>query len=305
MWTQWRHCRRIACAVGAAALLPGALSACGGSSGSESKSSAQAKVTEIARSVPSAIRKRGALRVAVPDGSAPIASVNDAGRPEGMDVDIAKAIAQVMGLKVKITAGPFDSQIPGLQSGKFDIAMGEYYVTGERLASADFVAGWRDFSSFATRADNSWKPKTASQLCGKAVGVMKGSAEEASIQNFDKKSCAGKRMKIASFPDQASSLLSLNSGRIDAVVTGRGQLETTAEKSKSIKVSGEFGGGPTAVAVARTDGSAKMLQALKKSYERIMADGAYDSILKKWNSGYGAVKKATIYTKDSTPPDYS
>jgi len=302
-------------ATGATALLLGALSlsACG-SDGSASEPSGGGETTQssstganqaIADLVPADIRDRGVLRVAVPDGSAPLASVGDSGKPEGMDVDIANALGDLMGLDVQITAGSFDSQIPGLQSGKFDIAMGEYYITAERLKSADFVSGWRDYSSFATRADDDWKPATAQELCGHEIGVMKGSAEEASVQDFNDASCGSDKMKIDSFPDQAASFLSLDSKRIDAVVTGRGPLEAAAKQNQGFKITGEMGGGPCAVAVARTDGSADMLEAIKQGYDALIADGTYAKVLEKWDTEYGAVTEATIYTADSTPPDYS
>ena len=300
-------------AAGIAAIVlagPLALGACGsnssGGSGTSNSTGASAtKVAAVADLVPAQIRNSGTLKVAVPDGSAPLASVNDSGQPVGMDVDMANAFGGLMGLKVQITAGSFDSQIPGLQSGKFDIAMGEYYITPARLASVDFVSGWRDYSSFATRSDDAYAPKTPSELCGHSVGVLKGSAEEASVQDFNAKSCGAHPMTIGSFPDQAASFLALNSKRIDAVVTGRGPLEAAAAQNKSFKITGEMGGGPTAVAVARTAGSADMLKAIQSAYNQLIADGTYAAILKHWNTDYGSVPGATIYTKDSTPPTYS
>lgn len=299
--------QRFSRTAGTAALLLAAtfaLAACGSDDSEESGPTTES-VDTIADLVPADIRDRGTLRVAVPDGSAPLASVNDAGDPEGMDVDIARAMAGLMDLDVEITAGSFDSQIPGLQSGRFDIAMGEYYVTEERLESVDFVAGWRDYSSFATRADDDWEPATPDDLCGRAIGVMSGSAEEASVQDFNDESCGGDAMNISSFPDQAASFLSLDSGRIDAVVTGRGPLEAAAELNDGFKISGEMGGGPTAVAVARTDYSDEVLELIKQAYDHLIAEGIYDEILEEWGTDYGAVTEAEIYTQDSTPPDYS
>jgi ABC-type amino acid transport substrate-binding protein len=297
------RCRR---AVGTAAmvlLVPLALSACGG--GDEDSSAAStAENEEIAALVPEAIAERGTLRVAVPDGSAPLASVNDAGEAEGMDVDMANAIGGLMGLDVEITAGTFDSQIPGLQSGKFDIAMGEYYITPERLESVDFVSAWRDYSSFATRKDDTFEPQTAQELCGRTVGVMKGSAEEASVTDFNDAECDDP-MEVASFPDQAASFLALDSERIDAVVTGRGPLEAAAASNDTFKISGEMGGGPTAIAVARNESTEEMLEALTAAVDELIADGTYEEILTEWKTDYGAVDKATVYTQDSTPPDYS
>lgn len=296
----------ISALVGAIAIAV-ALSSCSSSStgaAAAPEATTQTKDAELAAMLPDSITSGGVLKVAVPDGSAPLSSVDDSGEPVGMDPDIAEALGQLFGVRVELTAGSFDSQIPGLQAGRQDLAMGEYYVTPERLASVDFVTGWQDYSSFATRASESWKPANAAALCGKKVGVMKGSAEEASIESYNSSKCS-EPMTVSSFQDQASSFLALNSSRINAVVTGRGPLEAASKKSTAFKISGKFGGGPCAVAVARNDDSTKLLAAVKAGYDKLIADGTYAEILKKWDTSYGAVEQATIYTKDSTPPTYS
>lgn len=273
-----------------------------GSSGSAEPTKTSAQSSALAALVPDAIKKRGYLSVAGPDASPPLSAVSDSGKAEGMDPDIAAAIAKVLGLDVKFAAVPFDSELPGLKAGKYDIAMGEFYITPERLETADFVSGWRTFSSFLTNKDDSFAPKNSDDLCGKNVGVLKGSAEEATLETVAKK--CSKPMKISAFPDQNASFLALSSRRVDAVTTGRELLELVTKDNAKFKISGEFGGGPTAVAVARTADSQKVLEAVKKAYEELMANGTYAQILGKWNTSFGAVKEATIYTQDSTPPNY-
>lgn len=288
-----------------------ALAACGSSDSSSSGGSKEAsKISAASGSdpavvalVPDAIKKRGYLSVAGPDASPPLSSVAGSGKAEGMDPALAAAVAQVMGLKVRYAAVPFDSELPGLAAGKYDIAMGEFYITPERLKTADFVSAWRTFSAFLTKKDNSYAPKGVSDLCGKRIGVLKGSAEEASLEAASK-TCSPK-ITISAFPDQNASFLALSSGRVDAVTTGRELLALAVKKSPNFKVSGGFGGGPTSVAVARTAYSAQMLTAVQKAYERLMENGTYGQILKQWDTDFGAVKSVTVYTKDSKTPDYS
>lgn len=298
---------RVVASVAGAVVIAVALTACSGTStASDSASSvpAESEVAKIAALLPESITSSGVLRIAVPDGSAPLSSVDASGEPVGQDPDFAKAIGEVLGVEVELTAGSYDEQIPSLQAGREDMAMGGYYITPTRLANADFVSYWSDTSSFATRSDSSWKPKTAKALCGHPIAVLKGSAEEASISAYDDENCSS-HMKISSFKDQASSFLALSSGRIDAVVTGREILETAAKKSTAFKISGAFGGGPVAVAVARNDDSTQLLAALQAAFDRLIEDGTYEAVLKKWRTSYGAVESAKTYTEDSTPPDYS
>ncbi len=63
---------------------------------------------------------------------------NQAGEPEGVDVDIAKALSLELGLTLKIESLPFEGLIPALQSGKIDIAISAMTATPERAKSIDF-----------------------------------------------------------------------------------------------------------------------------------------------------------------------
>ena len=56
-----------------------------------------------------------------------------------MDADLAKALGQVMGLKADVQNVTFDSIIPGLAAGKYDLGMSSFTDTKEREATVDFV----------------------------------------------------------------------------------------------------------------------------------------------------------------------
>ena len=113
-------------------------------------------------------------------------------------------------------------------------------------------------------------------------------------------------MTVSAFPAQSDSFLALSADRIESVVTGRGPLEGARAANPQIKITGQFGGGPTATAVARTSYSAQMLQAVQAAYAEIIANGTYGQILTKWNTSYGAITTPMIYLQTTTPlPDYN
>ena len=67
-----------------------------------------------------------------------------AGRPVhieiiGLDVDMARAIADKLGMELKITDMDFDSIITAVQSGKADIGVAGMTVTEDRLKNIDFT----------------------------------------------------------------------------------------------------------------------------------------------------------------------
>jgi len=60
----------------------------------------------------------------------------------GIDVEVAKIIADKLGYDLKIENVAFDSIIPGVQSGKYSMGMAGLTVNEERLKSVDFSTSY-------------------------------------------------------------------------------------------------------------------------------------------------------------------
>lgn len=262
-----------------------------------------AKSDAVAALLPAQIRDAGVLRIAVPDIGKPLA-YKEGDTLKGMDYDLARAVASVMGLKSEINLIPFTAALSGLQSNKFDISFGEFYVTKARLEVADFVTGWQDYSSFLVLKAKDYKPTALPEICGRTVGAMAGSAE-LEILNKAAGNCSGNTPTISAFPSISNAVLALNSNRVDGVLINRGGAQESINLDAGLAASGEIGGGPTATAVARNGNSAELLAALKAAYDHLIATGSYAAILERNDTSYGAIKEAVIYTADSVPPDYS
>lgn len=262
-----------------------------------------AKVDAVAALVPPAIKDAGVLRIAVPDIGKPLA-YKEGGSLKGMDVELANAVAQTMGLKAEISLIPFSAALTGLQANKFDISYGEFYVTAERLKTADFVSNWQDYSTYLVKKSSGFSPKTLADICGHKMGAMAGSAELATLKTASDK-CGSNAAAISAFPSINNAVLALNSGRVDGVLINRGGAQESIRLDQGLDASGAIGGGPTATAVARNDNSAQLLEALKGAYEHLITSGDYAKILTNNDTAYGAVKTIEVYKEGSTPPTYS
>ncbi|WP_205962762.1 transporter substrate-binding domain-containing protein [Pararobbsia silviterrae] len=242
------------------------------------------------------------LRIAVPDIGKPLA-YKDGTTLKGMDVDFAKALAEVMGLKPEISLIPFSGALTGLQADKFDISFGEFYVTDERLKVVDFVTDWQDYSSFLALKSSNAKLNQLSDICGKAVGGMAGSAELEMLKTAVPK-CTAPGTTVSSFPSVSNAVLALNSGRVAGVLINRSGAQESIRMDQGLTATGEIGGGPCAVAVARNGHSDAMDAAVKAAFEQLMQSGAYAEILKTNDTEYGALKDAAVYKAGATPPKY-
>src|SRR3954466_6794236 len=91
---------------------------------------------------------------------------------QGMDADLADALAKVMGLKANVVNATFDAIIPGLASHKYDLGMSSFTDTKEREQTVDFVTYFSAGTSFYIKKGGP-KISTLDDLCGEKVAVEK------------------------------------------------------------------------------------------------------------------------------------
>lgn len=288
-------------AVFTAAGLSLALAACGSSSSSSSgtkpsQSAVPSASADTSIAVPAAIKSKGTITVATDPSYAPnefFASDNKT--IIGMDIDLANAIGSTLGLKVNVQKADFASIIPGLAAGKYDLSLSSFTDSKEREKTVNFVTYFTAGTSLMVKAGNPDK-LTPDTLCGKKVAVEKGTVQEDPDIPTRSKACvsAGKaKITALSYPDQSGANLALSSGRADAVLADSPVADYAAKQSNGqFEIAGSsYDTAPYGIAIPKTTGmTAPVLAAVKK----LMADGTYTAILKKWGISDGAITNPQI-----------
>lgn len=292
--------RLAATAIVASAAL--GLAACGSSSSTNTTSTptgtaaAAGKNAKIAAEVPAAVKSKGTLKVAADATYAPNEFIAPDGKTvQGMDADLAKALATTMGLKADVVNATFDSIIPGLASGKYDLGMSSFTDTKEREKTVDFVTYFSAGTSFFVKAQGGPTINGLADLCGHKVAVEKGTtqADDATAQSKKCKAAGKAGVNVLVFPDQNGANLALSSGRADVGMADSPPADYQVKKSNGqFKLVGEpYGTAPYGIAIPKGNGMAKpVLDALKAA----MADGTYMTILKKWGIQDGAITNPVI-----------
>jgi polar amino acid transport system substrate-binding protein len=291
---------KLATRIGAPALVVLALAGCGSSKSSSTASTATATVpsvstnASIAAQVPAAIKSKGTLNVGTEAQYAPNEFIAPDGHTViGMDPDMVKAIAAVLGLKATMINSTFEAIIPGLAAGRYDVGASSFTDTKEREKTVDFVTYLSVGQAFLTKANGGPTPNTLADLCGLTVAVEKGTVEfeEAEKQN---KKCkeAGKPIKLLVFPGQNDANLALSSGRAEVDYADSPIIAYQVRKlGVSVRSSPTFGAAPYGLALPKGNGMAKpVLEALKV----LMANGTYAAILKKWELQSAAISNPAI-----------
>jgi polar amino acid transport system substrate-binding protein len=295
--------RKLLAALGAAALVLVVLAGCGSSSSSSSSSSSAATTSStssanasVAAQVPAAIKSKGTLNVATEAQYAPNEFIATDGHTViGMDAELTEAIGGVLGLKVKLVNSDFETIIPGLAAGRYDLGVSSFTDTKEREKTVDFVDYFEAGISFYAKSSANPGVEAVGDLCGKTVAVEKGTVEQEEAEK-QSKTCSkeGKKsVSTLSFPGQNAVNLAVSSGRAELGMADSPvadyQVKQSAGAFKSIGK--EYEVAPYGIAIPKKSG---MTQPVLAALKAVIADGTYSKILAKWGLQSGAIKEPKI-----------
>jgi polar amino acid transport system substrate-binding protein len=255
-----------------------------------SGSTQKVEVNEAAAAaLPQAVRDRGTLTVTMSQSSPPLHFMADDGTTTiGVDPEIAVALGEALGLKTTIASGPFDGIIPGLAAGKFDLAVSQMSPSAERLKVLDFVDYYQSGSGIGVAPGNP-QALTVDTLCGKRVGVLKGSFQDLKRLPTLSATCtaAGKEaIQAMTYPDMQAPNLALTAGRIDAVYIDGPTLGYAIKQGGKIELLGEKDVSPVSIGFKKGAG---LETAIKLGMESLVKSGKYGEILDKWGVSTGAI----------------
>jgi polar amino acid transport system substrate-binding protein len=255
-----------------------------GQQSSQAASGSGGSTQSAAGLVPAAIKSKGTLTVAT-DATYPPDEFVDPGSKTiiGMDADLAKALGDQLGVKLNLINATFDTIIPGLQSGKYDMGLSSFTDTKKREQVVDFVVYYKTGESFFVNSSSTRSFDGLDSLCGAKVTVENGTTEQSDAQAQSKKCVAdGKKpVTVLTFGDQNGANLAVANGRADVgfadsqvvgymLTQSHGQFKATGNP---VNVT------PSGIALPKGNGMAPAVQAAVKN---LIADGTYEKIFTKW-----------------------
>jgi polar amino acid transport system substrate-binding protein len=284
------------------------LAACGSSSsggssssssapaGSASASQGTAKDDAVAALVPAAVASKGALTIGTDASYAPNEFIDKDGKTViGMDADLAKAMGDVMGLKVTLQNAPFGTLVEGVKSGKFDMGVSSFTINAEREAQVDMVSYYSAGTSWAAPSDATLDPENA---CGKKIAVQKDTVQVPDVTARSAKcTAAGKpAITIEQFPLQSDATSAVVTGKDDGMLADSPVVAyAVSQTSGKLKVVGTtYDTAPYGIVVPKGSGLAKAVQA---ALQKLIASGAYTQVLKTWHIESGAVTTSEVNPK--------
>ncbi|MDF7658898.1 ABC transporter substrate-binding protein [Erwiniaceae bacterium L1_54_6] len=208
----------------------------------------------------------------------------------GSEVDIARLVADSLGLKLNIVPTSWEDWPLGVASGKYDAAISNITVTKERKERFDFATYRKDSLGFYVKTSSPIKSLTkAADIAGLRIIVGSGTNQEAILLAWDKENQAKglKPFTPIYTKDDAAQTLALQSGRADAYfgpnVIGAWKAALTGQTRL---VGSVDGGWPKAAHIAVTvkKGSG-LAEPISTALNGVMQNGDYLRVLNRWGEG--------------------
>lgn len=199
---------------------------------------------DMSKAGPEEIKEYGKLVVATSPDFPPFESLDKAGNVIGWDIDVAKALAEKLGVKLEIQKMEFDAVLSSVAAGKVHIGMAGISNTAKRDESVDFSLNVFDSSQMIiVRADNT-SINGPMDLAGKTVAVQAGTIgnwlaemDEDYAYNFDDDGNVLLDEPILGAPKTVTKLSSglmaiqqVKNGQADAVILDKLPAKTIVEK---------------------------------------------------------------------------
>lgn len=212
-------------------------------------------------------------------------------KPVGVDMQIAQAIADELGMELQIQNVKFDTILTSISSGKGDLGIAGITVTPERAESVDFSNNYATSTQYILYKDGA-SITTIEDLAGLKIGVQLGttgdfiiSDEISGVDNEEtgehtKGVLEGTGATVTQYNSAADAAVNMNTGKVDVVVIDRLPAEIVAGQYDNFKtielVYADGSKTDESYAVAVKKGNKELLDTVNKVIDRLIDDGSID-----------------------------
>ena len=195
----------------------------------------------------------------------------------GADIEIAQAIAEIMGKELEITNIDFDAALTGAATGKYDVAVAGITANDERRKNMNFSNDYYTASqAIIVTADS--EIAAAADLEGKKVSCQEGTTGEQYLLDNG--------YEIQSYKTGAEAVSALTAGKVDAVVIDNAVAVALSDKQEGKTVVLDEALTKEAYAIALKKGNDELTAEINKALDELKAEGVLKEIFAKYELPY-------------------
>lgn len=282
-------------AAGAATTAPGAADTTAAAVAAGGAQSAATFDKALFALLPADMQKSGVMKLATDPTDPPLEFYNDKTELVGAEVDLAKALGDMLGVKVEMIPSKFDAIIPGVEAGRFDGSLSGFADRVERQKIVDFVDFFTSSRGYLIKSGTNPDLVDATDLCGKKVAVAKGTTMADTIVKLGTDCVAAGKKTVDGqiYPDQSACVLAVQSGRADlTILSDHAALAISQGSAGALDVILRPTEGNDINGIVLKKGA--FVEPVQKAIQKMMDDGSLLKIFTKWNLQKLMLTKATV-----------
>ncbi|MEV4706076.1 ABC transporter substrate-binding protein [Actinoplanes sp. NPDC049316] len=256
---------------------------------------AAGRQSAAAAAVPADVREAGVLVVASEIAYPPFEFYDDQKRPQGVDYDLAVALADRMDLRLEFRNVPWDDIIPTVAEHRADAVMSGMTDNAERQQKLTYVDYLVEGSQVVVVRGNPAGIGGLDAVCGRRV-ALQADTTQSDLVGSQAKLCtaAGRPAPKVLAVSSGDTYPLLKNGTADAVVDGYTSAATQVKEGAGAF---EFAGvqveaSPMGIGLARD--RVQLRHAVQLALRELIADGTYAELLDKWGLRAEALTTAAI-----------
>jgi polar amino acid transport system substrate-binding protein len=219
---------------------------------------------------------KGQLTVGTEAGFAPYEYLVGA-NVEGIDIDIAEAVAEKLGVNLVVQNMDFDGALVAVQQGKVDIVAAGVSISEDRLKAMDFSDKYVDSKDVivVNAAKPALEESTGESLEGLVIGVQQGNIADLWVSNPDNAS----PKSVQRYTKFAQAAEDLKNGKIDCIVMDEAPAKELVDSTNGLMI---LEGDPLfedSYAIAIQKGNDQMTAAVNAVIAELQESGRMDEII--------------------------
>ena len=226
------------------------------------------------------IRESGKLVMYTNAAFPPYEFLGENGEITGVDVEIGKAIAEELGVTLKVNNANFDGIVSAIASGKGDVGIAGITITDERSQRVDFSEPYIESVQYLILSQDS-EIQVLEDLASKTVGAQTGTTGYLYLDDQNRDGLmTDQPCNLLAYQTPTDAMVALSEGKLDAVVVDQLVAEQLAKSQPNfiaiplITASGEQVKEECGVAVAK--GNEDLLAVINQVIEQMKSDGSID-----------------------------
>lgn len=257
--------------------------------------------------LPAEIQDAGTIEIGSAIDYPPFEYYEDGGKKlAGFEVELAEELEKQLGVSFTWNNAAFDSLLPALSAGRYDVMYGATNDTAEREADYDFVYYLQSSQGFVTAQGNAGTITTEDDLCGMTLAAVRGGVQALYLEEQSGvcEDGGNEPIEILTFGGNSEEQVAVKQGKADAMLENYPTAATFAEDSGGTLELAQLQVEKRYYGMVFTKDNTELRDVMVEAWQGIIDDGSYDKILKDWGlSGIGIDEAGVNAVESGVSPE--